>query len=523
MSDKFSNPTSKAFGTNRERKSSILFHVMPSRKNKETKRATMSSQNLSERATKDAFHGIIQIYGDKHGDQLLGIAEKLDNLWMKMEGEKMEKLNINKPRQKVNVLFVGNHSAGKSSFINWYVGGKPVCAESQAQETRSYCFVTYGKKEMDVVGESTLMKFDYIKNITDKFDETISNYMRTSVVDRDSNAFKFVDLIDSPGLVGAAREGQSGGNVQKYEFDIDNSLMYIAERCDLVYVFLDNHGGATQMRTIEVYKKLINLAREKKCFELHTFLTKIDQVQSTKDLMNLHGSIQSELSENVKQNSPSDGHQDLGFAFRLKNLFVPNEQRLKMVDPEIKKMNDIEEANRIIVEAIKAKVSKNFEILKHDCKKLGDRRAALVEINKAHVAKRDFRATLSSVIYVGAFSIAVYMFICVAIGIRSYLPKNIAESAVYEILVEAAKPLVASYADHSYFENTKVALVLFFTFYVLCFLARMLKTRASLYPIFSSDDKNFVQDVDNRVNAFLEEKERLHRSYLEDPVDDIKR
>jgi hypothetical protein len=25
------------------------------------------------------------------------------------------------PRKKINILLIGNHSAGKSSFINWYV------------------------------------------------------------------------------------------------------------------------------------------------------------------------------------------------------------------------------------------------------------------------------------------------------------------------------------------------------------------------------------------------------------------
>ena len=28
------------------------------------------------------------------------------------------------PRKKVTVMFIGNHSAGKSSFINWYIGDK---------------------------------------------------------------------------------------------------------------------------------------------------------------------------------------------------------------------------------------------------------------------------------------------------------------------------------------------------------------------------------------------------------------
>ena len=38
---------------------------------------------------------------------------------------------VHKPRTRITVMVVGNHSSGKSSFINWYVGqtGKAVAAE----------------------------------------------------------------------------------------------------------------------------------------------------------------------------------------------------------------------------------------------------------------------------------------------------------------------------------------------------------------------------------------------------------
>ncbi len=31
-------------------------------------------------------------------------------------------MTLRKPRKKISVMIVGNHSAGKSSFINWYIG-----------------------------------------------------------------------------------------------------------------------------------------------------------------------------------------------------------------------------------------------------------------------------------------------------------------------------------------------------------------------------------------------------------------
>lgn len=47
------------------------------------------------------------------------------------------------PREKINVLIVGNHSAGKSSFINWYVKDN-IQKESMAMETSGFTFVTSG-------------------------------------------------------------------------------------------------------------------------------------------------------------------------------------------------------------------------------------------------------------------------------------------------------------------------------------------------------------------------------------------
>jgi predicted GTPase len=32
-------------------------------------------------------------------------------------------IKLKLPHRKVNILLIGNHSAGKSSFINWYIDG----------------------------------------------------------------------------------------------------------------------------------------------------------------------------------------------------------------------------------------------------------------------------------------------------------------------------------------------------------------------------------------------------------------
>ena len=53
--------------------------------------------------------------------------------------------DVHKPRKKVNVMIIGNHSAGKSSFINWYIG-EDVQTTGVAIETRGFTYVTSGRK-----------------------------------------------------------------------------------------------------------------------------------------------------------------------------------------------------------------------------------------------------------------------------------------------------------------------------------------------------------------------------------------
>lgn len=54
-------------------------------------------------------------------------------------------LNLLAPRKKITILLLGNHSAGKSSFINWYVE-EHVQKTGVAIETQGFTFVTSGKK-----------------------------------------------------------------------------------------------------------------------------------------------------------------------------------------------------------------------------------------------------------------------------------------------------------------------------------------------------------------------------------------
>ena len=84
-----------------------------------------------------------------------------------------------KPRKKVNVMIIGNHSAGKSSFINWYIG-ESVQTTGVAIETRGFTYVTSGRKRETLKGDATFAFYDHIdglqkfKGITDNVFTEIS-------------------------------------------------------------------------------------------------------------------------------------------------------------------------------------------------------------------------------------------------------------------------------------------------------------------------------------------------------------
>ena len=69
-----------------------------------------------------------------------------------------------KPRKKVSAMIIGNHSAGKSSFINWYIG-ESVQTTGVAIETRGFTFVTSGRKRETLKGDATFAFYDYLEGV----------------------------------------------------------------------------------------------------------------------------------------------------------------------------------------------------------------------------------------------------------------------------------------------------------------------------------------------------------------------
>lgn len=214
--------------------------------------------------------------GPKEG--LVKYSQYLDKLLRRFnvlgsDGKPLE-VALHAPRSKVSVMIVGNHSSGKSSFINWYINEK-LLGTSMAIETKGLIFVTQGKVKEVWEKEGTLRKFPEIADIAAELnDPKVVNCLETHFSQSDERLFSMVNFIDTPGLV--------DGHVE-YPFDVNKGILYMAKHVDKILIFLDPMGKATVTRTMDVIKSLQEKYMEKTSF----YMTKADQIDSQSDIMDV--------------------------------------------------------------------------------------------------------------------------------------------------------------------------------------------------------------------------------------------
>ena len=169
---------------------------------------------------------------------------------------------IRAPNDCISVLLLGNHSAGKSSFINWYVGEK-VQTTSVAMETAGVTLVRRGKKRTQWRGKMTLGNFPALERLGRL--PGLCDHIVTEFSTSEKNAFRSLELIDTPGLV--------DGNV-RYPFDVDAAMDELAKEASLVIVFLDPIGKALVGRCMKAVERLSTMHHSK----MHYVLSKMDTV-----------------------------------------------------------------------------------------------------------------------------------------------------------------------------------------------------------------------------------------------------
>ena len=117
------------------------------------------------------------------------------------------------------MLIIGNHSAGKSSFINWYVE-EDIQKAKVAIETIEVNVIMHGKHRQEFNGFNAIKVLPFLKDLMDherrseRFPGLLENLTLKSSISKAKN-FENTIFIDTPGL--------ADGNL-KYKFDIEGTL-----------------------------------------------------------------------------------------------------------------------------------------------------------------------------------------------------------------------------------------------------------------------------------------------------------
>ncbi|CAF0712608.1 unnamed protein product [Brachionus calyciflorus] len=287
-----------------------------------TKKGATNTEDLTMSVNERILRDIHSIYTDPK-DGLVVIAKDIG-------------IDLIVPRKKINILLIGNHSAGKSSFINWYLE-ETVQRTGVAIETQGFTLVTSGKKRETLLGNATMHLYPQLKGLV-----AIQNsldYVSTEITTSKQKQFSLVTFIDTPGLV----DGD-----MKYPFDVNNAILWFGEVSDLIFVFFDPIGQALCKRTLNIVEKLNETHGNK----INFYLSKADEAGSDSDRQKVLMQIVQELCKRPGLNKAG---------FEMLTIFIPTLQEKKT-----RCVNQIEDVCKQIEKTIKQTIQNTLNSLEKD-------------------------------------------------------------------------------------------------------------------------------------------------------------
>lgn len=176
------------------------------------------------------------------------------------------------------VLLVGNHSSGKSTFIN-HLLGEEVQSTGLAPTDDAFTVLAWGEQPGERDGRAIATDPDLPFGSLGHFGPTFLSHFRRRA--RPVPLLKDVTLVDTPGMIDAAREEWGRG------YDFTGVVRWFAERAELVLVFFDPDKPGTTGETLDVFTKaLTDLAHK-----VRIVLNKVDQLRGIEDFARAYGAL----------------------------------------------------------------------------------------------------------------------------------------------------------------------------------------------------------------------------------------
>lgn len=176
------------------------------------------------------------------------------------------------------VLFLGNHSSGKSTFINHLIGGT-VQKTGLAPTDDAFTILTQGKAEEERDGQALVSNAELPYGGLRHFGAELLSHLRLKV--RPSEFLREVTLVDSPGMIDSAAGGAGRG------YDFTGVARWFAERADVVLIFFDPDKPGTTGETLQVFTEALQGIDHK----LLIVMNKVDRFQGLQDFARAYGAL----------------------------------------------------------------------------------------------------------------------------------------------------------------------------------------------------------------------------------------
>lgn len=197
------------------------------------------------------------------------------------------------------VFLVGNHSSGKSSFIN-YVMGRDVQTAGVAPTDDCFTIITAGPEDTDQDGPALIFGNPALgfSNLS-QFGPTLIHHTQLKVRSNiKTTEFMMVDspgMIDSPASMGGMMQGGLDGGNKSMDrgYDFPGVVRWYAERADIVLLFFDPDKPGTTGETLSILLHSLGGMDHK----LLIVLNKADQFEKINDFARAYGSLCWNLSK----------------------------------------------------------------------------------------------------------------------------------------------------------------------------------------------------------------------------------
>ncbi|MEE2614747.1 MAG: dynamin family protein [Verrucomicrobiota bacterium] len=184
------------------------------------------------------------------------------------------------------VLFLGNHSSGKSSFIN-HIAGIEIQKSGLAPTDDGFTLVTYGDVEETLDGQTVVTHPDL--DYQDMADLGPEFLVKLQYKTYPAEVLRHLTLIDSPGMIDSASDGQHRG------YDFSECVKRFADSADLILFFFDPDKPGTTGEAISTFtEQLVGLEHK-----LLIILNKVDLFDHIRDFARTYGTLCWNLSKTI--------------------------------------------------------------------------------------------------------------------------------------------------------------------------------------------------------------------------------